>query len=60
VGSVDQPSLLGVHYWELGSGIVELKRLSKFEKPPILQFGRFAAQKKEREAAANGRRRVIE
>jgi hypothetical protein len=47
------PSLLGVHYWELGSGIVELKRVSKFDKPPSLQFGRYAAQKKHGEAASN-------
>ncbi|HEY5194696.1 MAG TPA: hypothetical protein VIJ39_12615 [Solirubrobacteraceae bacterium] len=52
------PNLLGIHYWELGSGIVELKRLSKFEKPPVLQFGRYAAQKRQRGAADTGRRRT--
>jgi hypothetical protein len=52
-----QPNLLGIHYWELGNGIVELKNLSKFDKPPILQFGRYAAQKKRRGASAAARRR---
>lgn len=51
------PSLLGLHYWELGSGIVELKSVSKFDKPPILQFGRCAAAKKRRNAATVARRR---
>jgi hypothetical protein len=43
------PSLLGIHYWELGNRIVELKRLGKFDRPPALQFGRFGAQQTERE-----------
>jgi hypothetical protein len=52
---LDRPSILGVHYWELGNGIVELRRLSRFEKPPALHFGRFSAERTEREAAAIGR-----
>lgn len=50
------PNLLGIHYWELGSGIVELKNLSKFDKPPILQFGRYAAVTKTRRVATAARR----
>lgn len=37
---LDKPSVLGVHYWELGNGLVELRRLAKFDKPPALQTGR--------------------
>lgn len=48
---LDAPRVLGVHYWELGSGILELRRLGKFDKPPALQFGRFAAERAERESA---------
>jgi hypothetical protein len=50
------PSLLGIHFWELGSGVVELKTLSRFETPPSLQFGRFAAAKRRRRAATVARR----
>jgi hypothetical protein len=39
-----EPSELGIHYWELGNGIVELRRLSRFEMPPGLQFDRFTAE----------------
>jgi hypothetical protein len=37
---LDRPSVLGVHYWELANGLVELRRLARFDKPPALQFGR--------------------
>jgi hypothetical protein len=37
---LDKPSVLGVHYWELGNGLVELRRLARFDKPPALLFGR--------------------
>jgi hypothetical protein len=50
------PNRLGIHYWELGSGIVELKSLSKLDQSPILQFGRHAAAKKTRNAATVTRR----
>jgi hypothetical protein len=42
---LDKPSILGVHYWELGSGTLELCRLSRFDTPPALQFGRFATER---------------
>jgi hypothetical protein len=48
------PSLLGIHYWELGNRVVELKRLSKFDRPPALQFGRFGAHSKARQGATRG------
>jgi hypothetical protein len=53
---LERPSVLGVHYWELGSGTLELRRLSRFDEPPALQFGRFAAEKQEREAPARSHR----
>lgn len=34
---------LGLHYWELANGILELRRLHRFERPPPLVYGRFAA-----------------
>lgn len=39
-----KPYILGIHYWELGNGTVELRRLSRFEKPPPIQLGRVAAE----------------
>lgn len=55
---LDKPHVLGVHYWELGSGTLELKRLSRFDKPPALLFGRFAAERsKPVSAATSGRPR---
>jgi hypothetical protein len=39
-----EPPDLGIHYWELGNGIIELRRLSRFVLPPGLQFGRLAAE----------------
>jgi hypothetical protein len=53
---LDKPCVLGVHYWELGSGTVELRRLSRFDKPPALQFGRFAGRRTDRKAAPTSRR----
>lgn len=37
--------VLGVHYWELANGIVELRRLARFDKPPALRFGRVPSQR---------------
>jgi hypothetical protein len=37
---LDKPSVFGVHYWELANGLVELRRLARFDKPPALYFGR--------------------
>ena len=54
------PSLLGIHYWELGNRIVELRRLSKFDKPPALQFGRFGAQGTGREDSAVSRAQELD
>jgi hypothetical protein len=51
---LDKPSVLGVHYWELASGIVELRRLARFEKPPALQFGR-APRRRDQDAAGTSR-----
>jgi IclR family pca regulon transcriptional regulator len=48
--------MLGVHFWELGNGIIELKRLSKFDDAPALQFGRFGARQMEREESPHGLR----
>jgi hypothetical protein len=44
---LDEPPDLGVHYWELGNGILELCQLSRFETAPALQFDRLAAEQAE-------------
>lgn len=45
-----EPYILGIHYWELGSGTVELRRLSRFEKPPPIQLGRVAVEQADGDA----------
>ncbi len=49
---LDRPSTLGVHYWELANGVVELRLLARFDKPPALRFGR-ANQRSVRDTTKN-------
>ncbi len=41
---LNKPSVLGIHYWELGNGTIELQSLARFDKPPALRFSRFAKE----------------
>jgi hypothetical protein len=34
---------LGVHFWRLGGGVIEIRSVGPFNIAPALQFGRFAA-----------------
>lgn len=40
---LDSTTDLGIHFWKLGSGLIDLRRVGPFDQAPPLQFGRFAA-----------------
>jgi hypothetical protein len=48
-----KPYILGIHYWELGSGTIELRCLNRFEKPPPIRLGRVAAEQVDGGAESN-------
>lgn len=33
---------LGLHFWVLGNGTVELRKLAPYDDPPLAEYGRFA------------------
>jgi hypothetical protein len=35
---------LGIHFWRLGGGIIDVRSVGPFKQAPALQFGRFAAE----------------
>jgi hypothetical protein len=39
---LDRASALGVHFWKLAGGVIELRALAPFDRPPALRFGRLA------------------
>jgi hypothetical protein len=41
---LDGASELGVHFWRLGSGVIDVRSVGPFKQAPALQFGRFAAE----------------
>ncbi len=47
---LNKPSVLGIHYWELANGTLELRLLHRFDRPPPVLFGRFTAEEDEQEA----------
>jgi hypothetical protein len=53
---LDGTSGLGVHFWRLGSGVIELRSVGPFNHAPALQFARFAAT--ERKLSEEVRRTV--
>jgi hypothetical protein len=40
---IEKPSGLGMHYWILGNGTIELRSLAPVDAPPPLEYGRRAA-----------------
>jgi len=52
---LEKADILGIHYWQLANGTLELRLLHKFDKAPPLLFGRFARSRDSH--ATNHRRR---
>jgi hypothetical protein len=46
------PAELGVHFWRLGAGMIELRDVGPFDRPPALEFGRFAEAERRLEEEA--------
>lgn len=46
---LDGESELGVHFWRLGGGVIEVRSIGPFYQAPALQFGRFAAAERKLE-----------
>jgi hypothetical protein len=42
---LDKASVLGIHYWELANGTLELRLLHRFDRPPPVLLGRFATER---------------
>jgi hypothetical protein len=49
---------LGVHYWRLAVGIIELRSVGPVDQPPALQFGRFTERERRREGLSTSRART--
>lgn len=48
---------VGVHYWKLGVGLIELRSVGPVEQPPKLEYGRFAERDRRRETITIRHRR---
>ena len=46
---LDGESGLGVHFWRLGGGVIEVRSIGPLNQAPALQFGRFAAAERKLE-----------
>ncbi len=51
---------VGLHFWRLGIGMIELRSVGPVDDPPQLQFGRFTERNRRREelVASRIRRRL--